>query len=171
MFRIATITDIPALVTLLNEAYRGEASQRGWTSEAHLISGETRTNEENVQDILQLPGSIFYVYTVNDKILGCVNLQQKEELLYLGMLCVSPLLQGKGIGKKLLQQADEHARQLGCHTIQMTVISLRQELIDWYNRHGYVDTGKRTNFIEDAISGKHLQPLQFAYLEKKSTSS
>jgi hypothetical protein len=28
----------------------------------------------------------------------------------------------------------------------MTVISMRTELIDWYKRHGYIDTGDREPF-------------------------
>jgi ribosomal protein S18 acetylase RimI-like enzyme len=49
----------------------------------------------------------------------------------------------------------------------MTVISVRTELIAWYKRHGYQETGEIQPFIEDAISGKHLQPLEFLFLEKR----
>jgi hypothetical protein len=48
----------------------------------------------------------------------------------------------------------------------MSVISVRTELINWYQRHGYSDTGERKFFEEDSLTGKHLQPLQFMILEK-----
>jgi ribosomal protein S18 acetylase RimI-like enzyme len=97
---------------------------------------------------------------------GTVNLQQQGSKMYLGMFAVSPQLQGKGIGKQLLDAAEFHTRKGGCVAIYMHVISLRQELIDWYKRHGYRDTGERKPFHEDGLTGRHLQPLEFAVLEK-----
>jgi hypothetical protein len=44
--------------------------------------------------------------------------------------------------KKLLLEAEVHAK-IGLPKITMTVISLREELIDWYKRHGYADTRTR----------------------------
>jgi hypothetical protein len=48
----------------------------------------------------------------------------------------------------------------------MSVISVRKELIDWYKRHGYAETGERKPFVEDDLTGKHLQKLEFLILEK-----
>jgi ribosomal protein S18 acetylase RimI-like enzyme len=85
------------------------------------------------------------------------------------MLTVSPELQNSGVGKKLLQQAEIHALALRLPKIVMTVISIREELIAWYKRHGYVDTGAREAF---PISDVHIpiseQPLEFMVLEKKT---
>ena len=163
----ATIADIPAIVDLLNLAYRGEIASRTWTSEAHLIAGDTRTNEVELKKIMYQPGSVILKYCTDAQTIdACVNLQQHGDKIYLGMLSVSPFKQGEGIGKKLLNAAEEHALLNNCVSIYMTVISIRHELIDWYKRHGYVDTGERKKFIEDAISGKHLQPLEFMVMEK-----
>jgi ribosomal protein S18 acetylase RimI-like enzyme len=95
-----------------------------------------------------------------------VNLQQQGDKIYFGMFSVSPTLQGVGIGKKLLYASEEYAKQLGCNSIYMSVISVRSELINWYQRHGYKDTAERKPFIEDSVSGKHLQQLEFMTLEK-----
>ena len=164
----ATVQDISLLNALLNEAYRGEQSKKGWTSEAHLITGETRTNTEILQKIIETPGSIILKHTsAENEITGCVNLQQHDDKIYLGMLAVSPQLQGSGVGNQLLKASEEYAQSVQCSTIYMTVISLRTELINWYIRHGYNDTGKREPFVEDKVSGKHLQPLEFMVLEKR----
>lgn len=165
---IATAIDTSRITSLLNSAYRGESSKQGWTTEAHLIAGEVRTNESNVLNAIEQSESIMLKYTNElDQIVGCVNLQQHNSKIYLGMLSVSPHLQGAGIGKYLLYAAEEYAKQVKCSAVYMTVISVRTELINWYRRHGYNDTGERKPFTEDAVSGKHLQQLEFMVLEKK----
>ncbi|HUR65284.1 MAG TPA: hypothetical protein VMZ03_02955, partial [Chitinophagaceae bacterium] len=98
---IAKASDIPSLVTLLNSAYRGDASKQGWTTEADMISGEIRTDEEQLKRLLENPGALFLKAT-NEKneLEGCVFLDKREGKLYLGMLSVDPALQAKGTGKQ-----------------------------------------------------------------------
>jgi ribosomal protein S18 acetylase RimI-like enzyme len=164
----ATKADLPVIEKLLNSAYRGGASQKGWTTEAHLIDGETRTTQNDLQQVIQQPGSVFLKYlSPSGEITGCVNLQKHDNKIYLGMFAVSPLQQGSGTGKQLLAAAEEYAKHVNCTAIYMSVISLRHELIGWYMRHGYADTGERKPFYEDGITGRHLQALEFMILEKK----
>lgn len=165
---IATEADVSSILQLLNSAYRGESSKKGWTTEAHLIAGEQRSDEASVKAVLQQQGSVILKYLAdNGDIIGCVNLQKQDSKLYLGMFSVSPELQGGGIGKKLLHAAEEYALHVGCSIIYMTVITAREELINWYMRHGYVDTGERKPFEEDGVTGTHLQQLEFMVLEKR----
>lgn len=167
MITKATLQDIPALTILINSAYRGETSKKGWTTEANLLEGK-RTNEEELAETLLDPKNTILKFTDNDTIIGSVLLIEKEHQLYLGMLTVSPELQNSGIGKKLLAEAENHTKALGLSSIIMTVISVREELVAWYKRHGYVDTGEREAFPESEI---HVtiseKPLEFIYLEKK----
>ncbi len=165
---IAKPVDIKAITLLLNSAYRGEGSKQGWTTEAHLIAGDTRTDENQLLQLMQSPNCVFLVFTNEQKeITGCVNLQHFHNKIYLGMFSVAPKSQGFGIGKQLLKAAEEYARHLQCAAIFMTVISAREELIEWYKRHDYKDTGERRHFEEDDLTGKHLQPLEFMVLEKE----
>jgi len=165
----ATIADIPAIKDLLNNTYRGEASKKGWTTEADLIAGDTRTDENTLQEVMERTNNVFFKYTDGQEkiIIGCVNLQQHGNKLYLGMFSVAAQLQGGGIGKQLLKAAEEYAQHVECSAIYMHVVSVRTELIDWYKRHGYIDTGERKAFNEDGLSGKHLQVLEFMVMEKK----
>jgi ribosomal protein S18 acetylase RimI-like enzyme len=164
---IASYADVAEITALLNSAYRGESSRQGWTTEAHLIGGNVRTNESSLQSVIFLKNSIVLKYLdEQNNIIGCVNLQQEGSKIYLGMLSVSPLLQGAGVGKQILKASEEYAQYLKCSSIYMTVISVRSELIEWYQRHGYQDTGERKPFVEDEITGNHLQPLEFMVLEK-----
>jgi ribosomal protein S18 acetylase RimI-like enzyme len=164
---IATIADITAITNLLNNAYRGNISRQGWTTEADLIAGDTRADENMLLEVMEQPGNVFLIYTGDEqKIAGCVNLQQHGNKIYLGMFSVAPQLQGAGIGKQLLKASEEYAKHFQCIAVYMTVISVRTELINWYKRHGYLDTGERKPFIEDGLTGKHLQALEFMVMEK-----
>lgn len=165
--KLATIADRFAIISLLNRAYRGESSKQGWTTEANIIAGDRRTDEANLLQVMNQPGSVFLKYSSDEQLItGCVNLQQHGDKIYLGMFSVSPQEQGRGIGKHILRAAEEYALHLHCKAIYMSVITVRHELINWYQRHGYFDTGERKPFIEDGLTGKHLQPLEFMILEK-----
>jgi ribosomal protein S18 acetylase RimI-like enzyme len=164
---IAGEADIPEIVRLLNMSYRGETSRKGWTTEADLIAGEVRTNEENLSQVMQEPGSVILKYVDDGKLLACVNLKKHGDRIYLGMFSVVPDLQGGGIGKKMLQAAEEHAAHVGCRSIYMYVISVRTELIDWYKRKGYIETGELVPFNEDGLTGAHKRKLEFMVLEKE----
>lgn len=163
---VATTEDVAELVKLVNSAYRGEGSKMGWTTEADLLDGK-RTDEASLTQTLETPGNTILKYSHNGSLLGCVYLSKKQDKLYLGMLTVAPELQARGIGKQLLQAAEAHARQTGCTAITMTVISVRYELIAWYERHGYQPTGETQPFPTDPLFGLPKQPLQFIVMEKQ----
>jgi len=166
MITKATATDIKQLNTLINSAYRGESSKKGWTTEANLLEG-LRTTEQELEEILTNPKNTILKFAENKVIIGCVLLIEKEDQLYLGMLTVSPELQNSGIGKQLLSHAETLALAKGLSKIVMTVISVRDELILWYNRIGYEDTGKREPFPEgDVHISISTLPLEFIVLEK-----
>lgn len=160
------IDDIPVLTRLVNSAYRGESSKKGWTTEADLLGG-LRTNETSLLEMFQKPGAtILAARDEQGRLAGCVYLQQQTNQLYLGMLTVAPDIQAKGIGSQLLQAAENYAGNLHCSTIIMTVIDVRHELIDWYKRKGYQPTGETKPFPTDPEFGIPKQPLQFIVLEK-----
>lgn len=164
--RKASPKDAPVINVLVNSAYRGDSSRKGWTTEADLLDG-TRTDAHAIIDLINRPDTIVLVYEEDDELIGCVELRKEESKLYLGMLSVKPEIQAKGIGKQLLSAAEEEAKRWKCDTIFMTVISVRAELIAWYVRHGYRDTGKRKPFIfDDPRFGQARQALEFMVLEK-----
>ncbi|CAN5837148.1 GNAT family N-acetyltransferase [soil metagenome] len=166
----ATIADIPALVKLVNSAYRGEASTKGWTTEAHLLVGELRTDETSILELLNKKNAVILKFANGDnEILGNVYLEKQDDKLYLGMFSVSPGAQSQGIGKKLLKAADDYAAQQNCSSIYMTVISARQELIAWYMRHGYKATGESKPFPVDERFGIPTQVLELIIFEKSIT--
>lgn len=164
----ATTADIPQLLPLVNSAFRGDAARQGWTHEADLIQGTQRTDESTLRALMQIANAVVLKYC-NDAgdIEGCVYLNKKERGLYLGMLTVAPELQGAGIGKKLLAASEAYAREQGCPYIYMTVFSVRDELIAWYERLGYHRTGEMKPYEVNPEFGVPTQPLEFVVLEKK----
>jgi ribosomal protein S18 acetylase RimI-like enzyme len=166
MITRATPDDASSLSVLVNAAYRGDSGRQGWTTEADLIDG-TRTDAELLKAVIEKPGSMILKYVDNNTIFGCVELRKEGDKLYLGMLTVNPAIQGKGIGKALLKASEREALSQNCNAIFMSVLTVRKELIDWYIRHGYHDTGERKPFaFSDPRFGFPKQTLEFMIMEK-----
>jgi len=165
----ATTEDIPALLPLINNAYRGENSRQGWTTEADIIEGDERISAKDLEEALRVHGAELLQYkNENGETEGCVYLKPVKEGLYLGMLSVWPHLQAKGIGKGLMKAAEAYAAENGYTKIVMQVIHVRSELIAWYKRQGYQPTGERIPF-ENGKFGEAKIPLSFMVLEKVIT--
>jgi ribosomal protein S18 acetylase RimI-like enzyme len=162
----ATAADVPALAALINRAYRGAASLQGWTTEDHLLDGP-RIGEAALRDLLTAPQATLLTYPdAGGTLIGCVYVQQQGRQLYLGTLAVAPEAQAQGVGRQLLAAADTYARQHGCATIKITVLSARPELLAWYERHGYVRTGVAEPFPATTAFGRPRQPLTLLELVK-----
>lgn len=166
---LATAADIPALHVLIESAYRGESAMAGWTHEADLLGGQ-RTDVEALADIIAHPKQNLLMMEREAGPVGCVCVEDKGAgRAYLGMLTVSPTQQAAGLGRALLDAAERFAREtLHAHTMEMTVITLRTELIAWYARRGYGDTGRRAPFpLDDPRFGlPKRRDLEFAVLAK-----
>ncbi len=167
MISPATTADVPALNQLVNSAYRGDSSRRGWTTEADLLDG-IRTDEAALHQMLQNPAVTLLKYETADQLIGCVYLEKKEDALYLGMLTVSPDAQANGLGKELMAAAEALAIEQQCNRMTMTVLPMRHELIAFYERRGYRKTGETQPFPStDPRFGLPKQPLEFVVMEKK----
>jgi ribosomal protein S18 acetylase RimI-like enzyme len=141
-FRTATRADVPAIVALVESAYRGDASRKGWTTEADFLDGQ-RTDPASVGELVGRGGSRILLGERDGRLLVCAHIEQRgAKVAYFGMFSVSPDLQGAGVGRAMLAEAERIARDEWRSTeMQMTVISIRDELIAWYERRGYRRTG------------------------------
>jgi ribosomal protein S18 acetylase RimI-like enzyme len=146
LFRPAGNADVAVIVALVESAYRGDASRAGWTTEADLLDGQ-RVDPVGVADIVAKPGSRVLLGEYDGQLLACCHLEKQGDGCYFGMFSVRPNLQGGGIGKRMLNEAERIAREdWRCARMEMTVISVREELIAWYERRGYRRTGKYKPF-------------------------
>lgn len=157
------------LSNLVNSAYRGDSSRKGWTTEADLLDGQ-RTDAFALKKLVDDEDSVILIAQEeeSEKIYGCVHLKREGEKCYLGMLTVAPELQNKGLGKQLLEESEAFAQFWDCNQIYMNVISIRKELISWYERHDYTITPEKSPFpYEDVRFGIPLvQGLEFIILKK-----
>lgn len=148
--RLAHVSDIPILCALVNAAYRGEASRAGWTTEADLLTG-VRTSERTIQALMAREDACILIGEEAGGVMAaCICLElhpQQAGTVSLGMLAVSPVLQNRGYGKTMIHAAEQLAiSRWGAHTAELMVISLREELIAFYQRLGYAPTGKTLPF-------------------------
>jgi len=171
-FRSAALSDVDAVVRLVESAYRGPGSREGWTTEADLLDGQ-RTDAEQVSALIVDAGSRIVLALEGRELVGSMLLATASRSVYLGMLSVRPSHQAKGVGRALLAEAERIAQteRLGTR-MKMTVIGQRTELIAWYERRGYVRTGAREPFpYGDPRFGLPRRPdLYFEVLEKQLAS-
>jgi ribosomal protein S18 acetylase RimI-like enzyme len=167
-FRDATDADVDALVMLVESAYRGDASRAGWTTEADILEGQ-RTDPEGVLEVIKSPDSRLLTVERDGRIVACCQLEHRGDHAYFGMFAVTPALQGAGLGKMIITEAERQARTAwGVREMHMTVISVREDLIAWYERRGYRRTGRTSPFpYGDERFGIPLRDdLRFEVLEK-----
>ncbi|MFE6760364.1 GNAT family N-acetyltransferase [Streptomyces sp. NPDC057684] len=145
-FRDATDADVDVLVALIESAYRGDSSRTGWTTEADILEGQ-RTDPQGVVDVIKSPDSRLLTVERDGAVVACCQLEHRGEHAYFGMFAVSPALQGAGLGKVIIAEAERTAREAwGVGEMHMTVISVREDLIAWYERRGYRRMGEMTPF-------------------------
>ena len=168
-FRDATDADVDDLVVLIESAYRGDDSRAGWTTEADILEGQ-RTDPEGVLAVIKSPDSRLLVVERGGQVVACCQLEHRGEYAYFGMFAVSPQLQGGGLGKVIIAEAERAVRETwGVREMHMTVISVRNDLIAWYERRGYRRTGRMTPFPygDERFGVPQRDDLQFELLVKE----
>jgi GNAT superfamily N-acetyltransferase len=188
-FRDATLSDALAIVSLVQSAYRGEASRDGWTTEADLIDGN-RIDPDTVREVVSAPRSVIMLAYQKpslhrttsadhgdienpafDELSACCQLADEGESTgYFGLFAVRPDRQGTGLGRAVLAEAERRAvTEWRCSMLRMLVIRQRADLIAWYLRLGFALTGRTSPFpYGDERFGLPKRPdLEFVELRKQ----
>jgi ribosomal protein S18 acetylase RimI-like enzyme len=167
-FRDATVADVDAIVGLVTSAYRGEASRAGWTTEAALLDG-TRIDPGVLRGDIAREHSRVLLASRAGELVACAHVAIEDGAGYFGMFAVRPMLQGGGVGKAVLAEAERVARvDWGLPVMRMTVIDVREDLIAWYERRGYRRTGIKKAFpaVDPRFGIPKRDDLRFEVLEK-----
>jgi len=127
--RPATDADQPRLIALVNSAFAVETFLAG-----------TRTDPERMAATMH-QGAILVAEDGSGELLASVYFEARGQRGYMGMLAVHPACQGKGLASLMVRAAEDHLRSLGCQAVDISVLSLRPELLPIYRRFGFVETG------------------------------
>jgi ribosomal protein S18 acetylase RimI-like enzyme len=127
--RQATDADLPHLISLVNSAYSVETFLEG-----------TRTDPERMAAMM-LKGTILVAEDGANELLASVYLEVRGTRGYMGLLAVDPARQGTGLASLMVRTGEDHLRRHGCEAVDISVLSLRPELLPIYRRFGFVETG------------------------------
>src|SRR5262245_4524005 len=141
----ASIDDIPDLVRVINAAYE---------LEKFFVAGD-RTDAETVRRMMD-KGTFLTERDAAGALAAGVYVELRGDRAYFGMLAVDPSRQGSGLGRRLVDAAEQFAREAGCRVMDIRVVNLRTELPPFYRRLGYVESGVET--IEEP---RAIQPFHF----------
>lgn len=167
---IATGQDAPAVRALVESAYRGDGSREGWTTEADFFKSSRISVEEVHSKITEPEGAVLMARDKAGDLIACCEIVKRgENRAYFGLFAVDPQRQGGGIGSFVLREGENFAkRELGCTELELQVISLRNELIEYYERRGYLKREETRPFPYDLVGAEFIlrDDLQFAVLVK-----
>ena len=127
--RMAVAEDEEPLARLINAAF---------VVEQPFIEGE-RIDPAGVREYMQK--GEFLVAEDDAGLAGCVYVELRGERGYLGLLGVAPERHRAGLGRELMEAAENYFRAAGCRAIDLRIISPRTPLQAFYEHLGYVLTG------------------------------
>lgn len=161
---LARLEHIEKISNLVNEAYRGKI---GWTKETDLVQGN-RTTASDIKSIILNSNSHLLISLEQNKIIACICVEQINNEAYIGLFAVAPNKQAKGIGKQVLQFAEQYSiNNFTFDKFVMVVVSQREELISYYERRGYTRVGKIKQYPTNLNVGiPKVENLTIEYLEK-----
>ena len=166
--KLARVADLADVVELTNLAFRGEV---GWTIESKYIEGQRIDLEMLREDLKENLNALLLIWREEGTgiLLGSVWLEPKEgSAWYMGLLAIRPDRQGQQLGRQMLEASEAAMRERGAEKVIISVMNVRERLIGWYKRRGYVCTGERKAFpYGDERFGRPLRDdLEFVVLEK-----
>lgn len=174
-FRLAENRDIPQLLNMINRAYR-EPTESSWSNEAAIISGD-RIHQHQLEQLLirqqhsQMDAQLLVAELntqAHDEMVGCVALTYSDLDAEIGTYCIDPAWQAFGFGQQVLHTAEVYAvkQQPKLKTLSMWVLDVRSELIAFYERRGYVQTGNIADYPVDEDVGQPLVELKIIEMQK-----
>jgi len=148
--RLATEADADAISALVNAAFKVE----------RFFIDRDRIDPGKVREMLRT--GKYLLAEDNGALIACVYVELRGQRAYFGLLGVDPSRQGQGLGRKMVEEAEDYARAAGCEFMDLRIVNLRAELPPFYRRLGYVETGTEP-FAADAAPSR---PCHFITMSK-----
>ncbi len=165
-FQIAGLEDAKAIAELANAAFAGRGAA-GWTNESHILDG-ARTQPAEIAVLMADPTVRFLMQFDGPELIGCVYIKTMNGAGYFGLLAVRPDFQGRGAGSRLIAEAERIARdEWRCRKMLIGVVAAhRPELLAYYERRGYVRTGRLKPWIRKTGAVPRIEGVRSEWLEK-----
>lgn len=128
--RPATAADRDVLIAHINAAY----------AIAEPFMDGPRTDPERLSAAME-QGVFLLAEDESGRLVASVYLELRGTRGYIGMLAVTPAQQRSGIGRRMMQAAEDHFRAHHCTDVDLTVLSVRTELPPIYLSYGFEITG------------------------------
>jgi GNAT superfamily N-acetyltransferase len=136
-FRLGAESDVEELVRLINAAF---------VVERFVFEGD---RVDGIGVSRYMTSGKFLLAEDASGLAGCVYVETRGRRGYVGLLSVDPQRQGSGLGRKLMDAAEDYFRDAGCEAVDLRVISPRTPLPAFYQHLGYAETGT-VPFPDDA---------------------
>ncbi len=106
---------------------------------------------KDIRRKLSIQRDMFLVGLVDDRIVAAVMAGYEGHRGWINYLAVSPNCQKKGLGRRMMDEAEAQLRKMGCPKINLQVRTSNTGVIDFYKALGYT--------LDDVVSmGKRLDP-------------
>lgn len=151
-FRFAVESDLPAITAVVNRAFEVE----------RFFKTDDRLSVPRAGEYFQR--GRFLLAEDSTRLTGCVFVELRGDRAYLGLLSVDPAVQGTGLGRRLAAAAEEFAREMGAHHMDLTVVNLRTELLPLYEKLGYTVSGEEA--IPAEMAQRVSRPCHFIRMSK-----
>ncbi|MGH8015244.1 MAG: ribosomal protein S18-alanine N-acetyltransferase [Candidatus Zixiibacteriota bacterium] len=140
--RPASKKDLPALVNLEQIAFQKDAFK-----------------PRRIRYLLNSARSSVFVLEHKKEIIGAAYLlwhkNRHNGRIY--NIVISPKLQGKGLGAKLLRKCEQECRKRRCGYVSLEVRIDNKPAIAFYKKHGFEITGKLPDYYDDDTAGFRLR--------------
>jgi ribosomal protein S18 acetylase RimI-like enzyme len=148
--RHANDADVDVLVALINRAF---------AVEKFFKTGD-RTDDAQIRELLQQ--GPFLLLLDGENLIAALHMRLNGDRIYIGMLAVDLDHQKSGFGSRMMREAEDFGRSVGCRFADLRVVSVRPELPLIYGKLGYVESG-----IESAAVIKTAtMPVHFITMSK-----
>ena len=138
--RQATHEDAPAIMALVKAAYQHYVPLIGRTPIPMLTDYAAAVREHEV-----------WVLDAGDRIVGVLELDPRDDHLWIENVAVAPSEQGRGLGRQLLEHGEVVARRRGRKAIGLLTNERYLANIAMYTRYGYRETHREPHLGTDLV--------------------
>ncbi len=149
MIRLGTAAEADEIARIINAAFEIEREFR---------QGE-RTSASEIRKLMNR--ETFLVAEQRGRLIGAVEVRVDGTTGYFGMLAVDPSARHAGVGRALVEAAENHCRRAGCTVMTLSTGEDRTELIPYYEKMGY-----RVTAIEPSTSAAFKRVIRIVKMEK-----